>query len=120
MLSAVPQAQRDAPFLESGAEILGTVDRVDDRDPPVPGAGWGSRGEAFLSDDGQVREAFGEPGRKTPLEQHISLGDRASVGFPPGVETPFEKVGQGLLDERFDRLQQGGDVGGHAARSIRR
>ena len=106
MLSVTPQAQRYAPFLQAGAEILGAVDRVENRDPPVARRFRSLVRKAFLADQAEARQALAEPVGQSPFQKQVGLRDGTAVRFPTDVVPPLEQGGQGPLYQIADASQQ--------------
>lgn len=75
--AAVPKAQGDAPFLQSAAEVLGAVDRVEKRQVAL--LEHRLAGVGFLGDEIQARQRCLEMGTHEALEVQVRCGDRAAV-----------------------------------------
>lgn len=105
---AMPYRQRSSPFLEARAEILGPVDRVQNRDPAIMARR--ARFPRFLAYEGQPRQARGQKIADQRFQMDIGSGNRAVVRFPGDVVTH-------VLDPRHlgqDQITHIGKKGGYA------
>lgn len=104
MLPIVPEAERDAPFLQARTEIFSAVDGVQDRDPAAKGSVCPSFGEALLADQAQARKPRAEPLGEASLEEQVGFGDGTAVSLPGYVVAPLDQRGQSLGHEVPDTL----------------
>lgn len=105
MAPCPPDRKRCPPFLETGAEILRAIDRIEHshpfRVPGLPGA------PAFLADEGQAGQALAQQIGDCRLEESVRRRHRAAIRLPGHIIAEGLKPGERGLDQRPDLGQQG-------------
>lgn len=108
MARALPDRQRDPPFLQPRAEVLGPVDGIKHRNPAR--AGGGALLPAFLADKDQIRQSRAQIASQGVFQKHIRLGDRAAVGLPGDLVPQRLDLGQTGQDQVTHAGQQRGNI----------
>ena len=102
---SVPEREGYAPFLQSGAEILGPVDWVEDGIIAVTGQiDFG--GEAFLACEGDIGDACCQIITDQLLDEDIGCSHRAVIGLERDVVAHRLNVRHVLLDQGKQPMHQ--------------
>ena len=105
MLAAPPDGQGHAPFLQSGTEIFGAVDRVHNRNPAC--AGGVARNPAFFANEIQPRQRGCQQIAQLMFQKHIRFRHRAAIVFPSDLVAAFLQFRKEVDDPRLDPRQYG-------------
>lgn len=118
MFALVPKAERNPPFLKARTEVLGAIDRVENRDPSLLRRGCCTFEKTLLADQAKPRQMLIKQGGDPPFQEQIGFGHGAPVRLPAYVIPATKKRRERLFDEAADISQQRRHRACHAARSI--
>jgi len=116
MLAVMPQAERDSPLLQPGAEVLGAIDGVEHGNPVAEGAHPGPIG--LFADEFQLWQCFAQIFLDHRLKVCIGFCNRATVRLPMDLVAASLDLGHESEDEVANAFENGADrdrhVVGHA------
>ncbi len=105
MLAAPPDGQGHAPFPQTGTEIFGAVNRVQNSDPAC--AQLLARNPAFFTDEIQPREGGCQQIVQFLFQKRVRFCHWAAIGFPGDLIAAFLQFGKQFNDQRLHARQHG-------------
>lgn len=105
MLPPLPDGQRHTPFLQTGTEILGAIDRVQNCNPSH--AQILARNPTLFTDKIQPGQGCGQKIAQLLFQEHVCFCYRTTIGLPGDPIAPFLQFGKQIYNQRLHLRQQG-------------